>query len=392
MDQPGNHVLLRGNQPGAADRMRELLARTVQDHVADQRSNAGTLEDIRQRMEGLEWLVKEVREREIPGMSGRLDGLVQHFDDTASKPPQWAESLAEHIELLRAQVTPVAELHSLWADLGTVSENVEQAMPRLQAMCETIGQAMDVLRAQDERMTKLQQSVGKLQQAMDSAASRFSRLDKSIAELGQRTGQLDKEISAIKGRTEVGFSGLAAKVEQNTQATSGLLKQNLEAVTATVDTRLGAIDNRLGTVDGKVGVLGGRLDGLDGRMEGVGARIEGLGEKFGTFDGRLETANGRFTDVTGRLETLGQQVVAVGGQLSLVDEHLSQTLEPLNDELRSRPGPVEFGDTVAKIVDAAQNDVTAHLGSLEETVLTLAEALLRPRGRPVPAPREGTDA
>ena len=27
MDQPGSHILLRGNQPGAADRMRALLAR-----------------------------------------------------------------------------------------------------------------------------------------------------------------------------------------------------------------------------------------------------------------------------------------------------------------------------------------------------------------------------
>ena len=43
MDQPGNHILLRGNQSAAADRMRELLARTVQDHVADQRSNASAL-------------------------------------------------------------------------------------------------------------------------------------------------------------------------------------------------------------------------------------------------------------------------------------------------------------------------------------------------------------
>jgi hypothetical protein len=60
MDQPGNHILLRGNQPGVADRMRELLARTVQDHVADQRSNAGALEEIRQRMEGLEWLEETV--------------------------------------------------------------------------------------------------------------------------------------------------------------------------------------------------------------------------------------------------------------------------------------------------------------------------------------------
>src|SRR6266853_2037834 len=102
MDQPGNHILLRGNQPGAADRMRELLARTVQDHVADQRSNAGALEDIRQRMEGLEWLVKEVREREVPGTTARLDSLARHLEEAAERPPQWAESLAEHIEVLRS--------------------------------------------------------------------------------------------------------------------------------------------------------------------------------------------------------------------------------------------------------------------------------------------------
>src|SRR6266571_1518525 len=73
MDKPGNHFLPRGHQPGAADRMRELLARSVHDHVADQRSTADTLEDIRQRMEGLEWLVKDVREREMPGLAARLD-------------------------------------------------------------------------------------------------------------------------------------------------------------------------------------------------------------------------------------------------------------------------------------------------------------------------------
>jgi hypothetical protein len=49
---------------------------------------------------------------------------------------------------------------------------------------------------------------------------------------------------------------------------------------------------------------------------------------------------------------------------------------------------MEIHDTVAKIVDAAQNDVSTQLGSLEETVLTLAEALLRPQGQPVPAPQD----
>ena len=90
-------------------------------------------------MEGLEWLVKEVREREVPGMTARLDGLARHLEEAAKRPPAWAESLAEHIEVLRAQVAPVAELHSLWADLGTVSENVEHALPQLQAICDTVG-------------------------------------------------------------------------------------------------------------------------------------------------------------------------------------------------------------------------------------------------------------
>jgi chromosome segregation ATPase len=428
MDQPGNHILLRGNQPGAADRMRELLARAVQDHVADQQSNAGALEDIRRRIEGLEWLAKEIREREIPGMTARLDSLACHMTEAAARPPQWAESLAEHIELLRAQVTPVAELHSRWADVGTVSANVEQALPRLQAVGDAIGQAMDALRSQDERLSKLQHSISKLQQSMETAAARFSRLDNAVAELGQRTGQLDKEISAVKGRAEVGFSTLAAKVDQsadamtatvdglaasvtgvggqvqlvhglierldtrlerlderlddqydrvsaidstltaadtklgaigNTLATTDARIGVAEAALVAVDTKLGALDTRmervddrlgehgqgLTSVDGKVGTLGGRLDGLDGRLEGIGARIDGLGEKFGTLDGKLES--------------LGQ-------------------------------GPAEIQDAVARIVDAAQHDVTAHLGSLEETVLTLAEALLRPSGRPVPAPQEGT--
>src|SRR6185437_1880184 len=196
MDQPGRHTLIRGKQP-AADRMHELLARTVQDQFTDQRSNAGVLEDIRQRMEGLEWLVKEVREREVPGLTAQIDELGRRLDESTQKPPQWAESLAEHMELLRSQVAPVAELHSLWADVGTVSENVEVVLPQLQSVCDTMGQAVEALRAQDDRLNKLQQSVGKLQQSMESAASRFSRLDKAVAELTQRTGQLDKEISAV---------------------------------------------------------------------------------------------------------------------------------------------------------------------------------------------------
>jgi chromosome segregation ATPase len=572
MDQPGN-ILARGSQP-AADRMRELLARTVQDQFTDQRSNAGALEDIRQRMEGLEWLVKEVREREVPGMTTQLDELSRRLEESAQKPPQWAESLAEHMELLRSQVAPVGELHSMWADVGTVSENVEVALPQLQAVCDAVGQAVEALRAQDDRLTKLQQSVGKLQQSMESAASRFSRLDKSLAELSQRTGQLDKEISAVKGRAEVSFGALTAKVDQTAEATSRQFTQSLETVSGTVeglsgqltnvsgqvdlvggqiqavhgrierlderladtddklgsldtrltstdekigsadtrvagldarlerlderlddqydrvsaignalggtDARLGALDSRLeqlddqlgehgrgltsvegklgtvagrlGMVDGKVGTLGGRFDGLETRLEGIGARvdslgdsfgarievfgtridglgstvgaridglsdsfgtrieglsdtvgtrIEGLGDKFGQLDGRLEVASGHVVGVTGQLETLGKELAAVGTRVDRTAEQVAGQIEPLADELRSRPGHMDIQEILGKIVDAAQSDVATQLGSLEETVLTLAEALLRPNGRSearvpertkarsVPPPRDG---
>src|SRR5260370_19978022 len=69
---------------------------------------------------------------------------------------------------------------------------------------------------------------------MESAAGGFSRLDKAVAELGQRTGHLDKEISAVKGRTEVGFGALVAKVDQSAEATSGQVTQALDTMAATV--------------------------------------------------------------------------------------------------------------------------------------------------------------
>jgi hypothetical protein len=81
---------------------------------------------------------------------------------------------------------------------------------------------------------------------------------------------------------------------------------------------------------------------------------------------------------------------SVGGRLDSVDERMAGHLEGLADELRSRPGDAELTEAMTKIAAAAQGEVTAQLGSLEETVLTLAEALLRPQGRPSSPAREGT--
>ena len=167
--------------------------------------------------------------------------------------------------------------------------------------------------------------------------------------------------------------------------------------------------------------FGARIDGLgstvstriDGLSDMFGTRIEGLGstvsDRLGQLDGRLETANGQFTGVNGQLEALGRELATVGRLVDTSTEQLAGQIEPLADELRSRPGPMDIQDILAKIVDAAQNDVATQLGSLEETVLTLAEALLRPNGqarfqertreraqertelRPAPAPSDGAE-
>ena len=79
MDQPGNnHLLLRASQSppsayngqhAAADRMRELLARTVHDHLLEERSVAGALQEIRLRLETID-------DASATGIAATVDGLA----------------------------------------------------------------------------------------------------------------------------------------------------------------------------------------------------------------------------------------------------------------------------------------------------------------------------
>jgi hypothetical protein len=68
-------------------------------------------------------------------------------------------------------------------------------------------------------------------------------------------------------------------------------------------------------------------------------------------------------------------------RLGALDGRLSAALAPQAEELRLRPGHSEVEEVVTKVVSAAQAEMTTRLDSLEETVLTLAEALLRPSRR-----------
>src|SRR5690606_3879752 len=85
-----NHTLLQaGSQTAISDRMRELLARAAQDHVYEQRTQGAVLDEIRQRLEGMEWLLREVRERELGGLSGTLETVSGRLEHLTGKPPAW---------------------------------------------------------------------------------------------------------------------------------------------------------------------------------------------------------------------------------------------------------------------------------------------------------------
>jgi phage shock protein A len=99
MDQSGNnHLLLRASQSGpasyngqhaATDRMRELLARTVHDHIIEERSTAAALQDIRQRLDALDGAT---------AIAATLDGLAASLGALDSKLTARLERLDERLD------------------------------------------------------------------------------------------------------------------------------------------------------------------------------------------------------------------------------------------------------------------------------------------------------
>src|SRR3954454_15591973 len=88
-----NHNFLQtGGQP-VSDRMRELLARAAPDRVYESRSQGQGIDEIRQRLEGMEWLLREVREQELAGRTTQLETVPGQIDERSRRPPGCPELL-----------------------------------------------------------------------------------------------------------------------------------------------------------------------------------------------------------------------------------------------------------------------------------------------------------
>ncbi len=101
MDQSGNnHLLLRASQSSppalngqhaAADRMRELLARTVHDHIVEERSVASALQEIRLRLDAMD-------ETSVTAIAATIDGLAATLGTLDSKLMARIERLDERLD------------------------------------------------------------------------------------------------------------------------------------------------------------------------------------------------------------------------------------------------------------------------------------------------------
>ena len=330
-----NHNFLQtGGQP-VSDRMRELLARAAQDHVYESRSQGQVLDEIRQRLEGMEWLLREVRERELGSLAGQLDGVRGRMDELTGRPPEWAEGLVEHLEAVGERVKPVSELPALWADVGVVAENVDESLARLQALMDSAQQA-------SQRMAEMTKWLDKLQGGMEAGSIRFNRLDKSLTELGHRSERLEHTITGVTSRVEQALGELAERTDQG----------------------LSALGARVEGLGGRLDGLDGRLDGLAGKVNGFDSRFEALGERIGQLPAALE-----IKEVHRRLADLSQRPdIDYGERFDELERQVSTVTDPLIVELRSRPDRGEVEDTITKIVDAAHHDLARRLDDAARTV------------------------
>ncbi|HEX6472580.1 MAG TPA: hypothetical protein VF069_26045 [Streptosporangiaceae bacterium] len=320
-----NHNFLHAAGQPVSDRMRELLARAAQDHVYEQRSQGHVLDEIRQRLEGMEWLLREVRERELPG-----------------KPPEWAESLAEHIEAVGERVKPVAELPALWADVGVIAENVDEGLSRMHAVMDAAQQLAEASRQATERMAGMAKRLDKVQGSMEATSVRFNRMDKSLAELGHRAEKLEHSVNAVTSRVDHSLADVGDRVDQGLQ-----------------------------TVGGRLEGVAGRLDGLDGRFAGLSGRLDGVDPLVDELRGHIASA---LADVAKRVETIQDDLTR---HVREVREDVWKRAQSVHEEFSRRADAIY--DDLGKKVDGVHEDMLKRLAALEEGMLTLAEALLRPR-------------
>jgi hypothetical protein len=119
-------------------------------------------------------------------------------------------------------------------------------------------------------------------------------------------------------------------------------------------------------------------------LQEIRLRLDAIGAKDGTS----------VTEIAATIDGLAATLGALDSKLTARLERLDERLDDQYDRVRSVDDKLDLQsasveETVAKAAESANADIIARIASLEDTVLTLAEALLRPAIRAPRSPLNG---
>jgi chromosome segregation ATPase len=221
-----------------------------------------------------------------------------------------------------------------------------------------------------ERMRELLARSTADHQAIERAAAT------ALVEIRQRLTNLEQAVAAVREHTGAEHDTANRAAEQmSTQA------QRLAGMSATLDgltAGLSTFSAQLSAIDGRLANADSRLAGVDVKLASTEGRVTALDTRFERLDERLDDQYDRVTSIDNRLAATDSRITLLSGQFT-------ESLKPLAEEIRAHLGRAEVEDIVTKIVETVHGDISGRLTSLEDTVLTLAEALLRPAPGHTPA-------
>jgi ABC-type transporter Mla subunit MlaD len=363
-----------------SERMQSLLSRAVEDQLTEQRQLAGVLAEVRAQL-------------------GQLTNQLQSGQPAGGGPgPQLDQALGaiagnvrDAVRLLGERLDAVARLvqergHDLAeqrAAIGELKSGLERHTNALGGM--TGGLA--ALPAFGERIDALQSGLGGLSERLRG----LEELTAAVGSLQQRSDALDSDLRELRQA----FSGVAARAAQLPG------REDLESVSGRVAETVDGLGGRLSRLETSVPSVLDRLDALAEAQEQMTSSLADIGDRL-----REESPSGTTgTGESGELAGVRDEIAAIREHLESSEagdddvQTLIQRLDALHEGVLGGDGVVARlqaiegarppesppgleADEVEQIVAAAVAESERRLADhIDESILTLAEALLRRRAR-----------
>lgn len=353
-----------GRDPAAGDRVEALLTRAVQEQVAEQRTVASLLAEMRERLGRLDAAADDLRG--LPEVAEELsDGLAGVRTDLRLLPEHVGGAvggrMAEPLEGVRGSV------RDLGAEVVALGDELAPLRPALVAVEELLAGVAARLAV----LGQLQDAVQELREAVDPMPERLGRLDARMADVSDtvRRGQPPDADPTLRPLGE-----LAASVGR-------------------VDGGIAALSDSLQGVTLDISLLAGRLAEVDERVASAGTPAPPTGAEIGA---RVEAATAplaaEVAALRADLDSLRRLVLedpplddadpaesmgaVVAGLADVV--HLA-VRDEVEQQLRAAVDSASAASATA--LATAENRLRAHV---DEAVLALAEVVI---GRRAAAPR-----